>query len=229
MKRRAFTLIELLVAIAIIGILIGLLLPAIQAARWAARRMSCCNNLKQLGVALHGFHDTHKGIPPQATYTVGITFSGYSVHASLLPFIEQSSLFSKVDFNLGYAAQQDICRTKIPLYRCPSDPRDQTRIDNGIEFYPTTDGFNIGTWLGLDQLTGQGGDGVFGYNVRHSFAAISDGLSHTLAAADVKSFTPALLDGGQPSAINTPPPVSLPQHRVKAIEWSHRAAIIPEV
>lgn len=204
--RQAFTLVELLVVIAIIGILVGLLLPAVQAAREAARRMSCSNNLKQIGLAIHGFHDVYKGVPPQATYTVGSTFSGYSIHSRILPFVEQANLYSQVDFNLGYAAQPSICRMKLPLYRCPSDGRDETRIDGGIEFYPTNYGFNIGTWLGLDQQTAQGGDGAFGYNMRHNFAAITDGLSNTLAAADVKSFTPALLDGGQPSAAFTPPP-----------------------
>ena len=79
-------------------------------------------------------------------------------------------------------------------------------MDGGIEFYPTSYGFNIGTWLGLDRQTAQGGDGPFGYNLRHNFSAISDGLSNTLAAADVKAFTAALLDGGQPAAPNTPPP-----------------------
>jgi prepilin-type N-terminal cleavage/methylation domain-containing protein/prepilin-type processing-associated H-X9-DG protein len=206
--RRAFTLVELLIVIAIIGILVGLLLPAVQSARESARRMSCSNNLKQIGLAVHGFHDAHHGVPPQATYVVGSTFSGYSVHARLLPFIEQGDLHSKVDFNLGYAAQPEICKTKVPLYRCPSDHRDETRWDGGIEFYPTSYGFNIGTWLGLDLLTARGGDGAFGYNMRHSFSAISDGLSNTLATADVKAFTPTLVDGGQPSAINTPPPAT---------------------
>ncbi len=111
-----FTLVELLVSIAIIGILIGLLLPAIQAAREAARRMSCSNNLKQIGLAVHGFHDVNKGLPPQATYMVGSTFSGYSVHARVLPYIEQSSVHDLVDFNLGYAAQPNVCKLKIPLY-----------------------------------------------------------------------------------------------------------------
>ena len=204
--RNAFTLVELLVVIAIIGVLVGLLMPAVQAAREAARRMSCSNNLKQIGLAVHNFHDTFRGMPPQATYVVGSTFSGYSVHARILPFVEQGNLYSKVDFNLGYAAQPEICKTKIPLYRCPSDLHDETRVDGGIEFYPTSYGFNIGTWLGLDRQTAQGGDGAFGYNMRHKFSAITDGLSNTLAAADVKAFTPALLDSGQPAAPFTPPP-----------------------
>jgi prepilin-type N-terminal cleavage/methylation domain-containing protein/prepilin-type processing-associated H-X9-DG protein len=204
--RSAFTLVELLVVIAIIGLLVGLLLPAVQAAREAARRMSCSNNLKQIGLAVHLFHDSQQGMPPQATYVVGSTFSGYSVHARILPFVEQGNLYSQVDFNLGYAAQPQICRTKIPLYRCPSDLHDKTRMDGGIEFYPTSYGFNIGTWLGLDRQSGQGGDGAFGYNMRHRFSSISDGLSNTLAAADVKAFTAALLDGGQPAAPFSPPP-----------------------
>lgn len=205
-RRKAFTLIELLVVIAIIAVLIGLLLPAVQKVREAAARIKCANNLKQIGLAVHGYHDTNNGVPPQATYTAGSTFSGYSVHARILPYIEQGNLSTRVDFALGYAAQPDVCKTKIPLYRCPSDPKDGTRFDGGVEFYGTNYGFNIGTWLGLDQQTGTGGDGAFGYNLRHSFAAISDGLSNTLCAADVKTFIPALLDGGQPAAPFSPPP-----------------------
>ena len=122
-RRKAFTLVELLVVIAIIGLLVGLLLPAVQAAREAARRSSCLNNLKQLGLAVQSFHDVNKGMPPQATYAVGSTFSGYSVHARILPYLEQGNLFSQVDFQLGYAAQPAICKTKMPVYRCPSDPK----------------------------------------------------------------------------------------------------------
>ena len=204
--RHAFTLVELLVVIAIIGVLVGLLLPAVQAAREAARRMQCSNNLKQIGLAVHSFHDANKGMPPQATYVVGSTFSGYSVHARILPYLEQGSLYSQIDFALGYAAQPAICKTKMPVYRCPSDPKDENRIDGGVEFAPTNYGFNIGTWLGLDLVTAKGGDGAFGYNMRHNFSAITDGLSNTLCTAEVKSFTPALLDGGQPSAPFSPPP-----------------------
>jgi prepilin-type N-terminal cleavage/methylation domain-containing protein/prepilin-type processing-associated H-X9-DG protein len=204
--RVAFTLIELLVVIAIIAILIGLLLPAVQKVREAAARIQCGNNLKQIGLAVHGYHDANGGVPPQATYAIGSTFSGYSVHARILPYIEQDNLHRLVSFSAGYAAQPDICRTRIKLYRCPSDPKDWTRVDGGVEFYPTNYGFNIGTWLGLDQIAARGGDGAFGYNLTHTFGAITDGLSNTVAAADVKSFTPALLDGGQPATPNTPPP-----------------------
>ncbi|MBU6173853.1 MAG: DUF1559 domain-containing protein [Planctomycetes bacterium] len=205
-KREGFTLVEILVVFVVVGVLAGLLLPTVQASREAARRTQCTNNLRQLGIAVHGFHDQYKGVPPQATYRVGSTFSGYSIHARVLPFIEQNKLYSKIDFELGYSAQSSICKIKIPMYRCPSDPNEGTRWDDGVEFYPTNYGFNIGTWLGLDLKTGQGGDGAFGYNMRHSFAAFTDGLSHTICAADVKTFMPGLLDGGMPSAPFTRPP-----------------------
>jgi prepilin-type N-terminal cleavage/methylation domain-containing protein len=207
-QRKAFTLIELLVVIAIVGVLVGLLMPAVQAAREAARRMSCSNNLKQIGLAIQQFHDAHRALPPQATYKIGSTFSGYSAHARILPYLEQGNLFSRVNFSAGYASQPEICRTRIPTYLCPSEPNDRTRFDSGVEFAPTNYGISIGTWLGLDQQTGQGGDGAFGYNTTYGFEAITDGLSNTLCAAEVKTFTPALLDGGNPSAPFTPPPMT---------------------
>ena len=101
--RRAFTLVELLVVIAIIGILIALLLPAVQAAREAARRSACKNNLKQIGLAVQNFHDVNrrlpaswKGIPPT---TPGGNVDGWSVHAQILPYLEQGNLNSAIDFN----------------------------------------------------------------------------------------------------------------------------------
>lgn len=204
--RRGFTLIELLVVVAIIGILISLLLPAVQAAREAARRAECRNHLKQIGLALHSYLDAHGALPLQGTFAVGSTFSGYSVHARILPYMEMVSLHDRVDYHAGFAQQPDICQTRIPHYRCPSDPEDRTRPDGGVEFYPTNYGFCIGTWVGIDQQTGRAGDGAFGVNQARRLADISDGLSNTLAAAEVKSFVPAIMDGGQPVGPDAPPP-----------------------
>jgi prepilin-type N-terminal cleavage/methylation domain-containing protein/prepilin-type processing-associated H-X9-DG protein len=205
-RRPGFTLVELLVVIAIIGVLLGLLLPAVQAAREAARRLQCGNNLKQLGLALHGYTDAHRVLPMQGTFTPGGTFTGYSIHTRLLPYLEQPGLYAAANFAAGFAAQPEVCRTRVAAFRCPSDPKEGTRPEGGVEFAGTNYGFNIGTWLAVDQQTGEAGDGPFGVNQRHDPAAIADGLGQTLAAADVLTFTPGLLDGGRPASPFTPPP-----------------------
>lgn len=117
-RSRAFTLVELLVVIAIIGILVGLLLPAVQSAREAARRMQCSNNLKQLGLAMHNYESAYKKFP------AGRNSLAISTHAALLPFLEQTSLFSKIDWNVAWDhANNALPRgTAIPNFNCPSDP-----------------------------------------------------------------------------------------------------------
>ena len=127
-RRSAFTLVELLVVIAIIGILVGLLLPAVQAAREAARRMQCSNNLKQLGLALHTYHDVHNALPwsttyygPDGTYE---TNRGWAWSAMLLPFIEQGAAYNQINFgdyiptNPGNLA---VIAHAVPGAVCPSD------------------------------------------------------------------------------------------------------------
>jgi prepilin-type N-terminal cleavage/methylation domain-containing protein/prepilin-type processing-associated H-X9-DG protein len=125
----AFTLVELLVVIAIIGILVGLLLPAVQAAREAARRMQCTNNLKQLGLAMHMYHDTHKSFPPALVET-DLNRDGVNEHVGhwawgslILPFVEQSALHNQLGPGRNTpVSQTQFLRVPLPLMRCPSDP-----------------------------------------------------------------------------------------------------------
>lgn len=133
---RGFTLIELLVVIAIIAILVSLLLPAVQQAREAARRTQCKNNLKQLGIALHNYHDVHKTFPASGvagtTENVGGRYRqawlSWSGLAMLLPYIEQKNVYDQIDWgyrwdrNIAGNVNNTMARTRIPGFVCPSDP-----------------------------------------------------------------------------------------------------------
>jgi prepilin-type N-terminal cleavage/methylation domain-containing protein/prepilin-type processing-associated H-X9-DG protein len=140
-RRRGFTLIELLVVIAIIAVLIGLLLPAVQAAREAARRAQCVNNLKQMGIALHNYHDAFQTFAPGYVSAVlpGVTDAcnqdaengqsvdlgpGWAWGSMILPFLEQQPLYNSVNFSLSvaYAANNTCSTTSLTAYLCPSDP-----------------------------------------------------------------------------------------------------------
>lgn len=118
-RRSAFTLVELLVVIAIIGVLVALLLPAVQAAREAARRMQCTNNLKQIALGMHNYHDTKQTLP----FACGFTKQTGTWVAFLHPFIEQQNLYNTFDFNKSLAdpVNEPAVRTVVPTYLCPSD------------------------------------------------------------------------------------------------------------
>jgi prepilin-type N-terminal cleavage/methylation domain-containing protein len=205
-RRKAFSLVEMLVVIAIIGVLIALLLPAIQAAREAARRMSCLNNLKQIGIALHNYHDSQKQFPPSATLPRGSTFNSWSVQARLLPYLEAENLENLIDWDLGYNSQPAVTQVRVPTYLCPSEIDDRERPDGALTHYPLNYGVNLGTWFVFDPTTQQGGDGLVYPNSRTKMANVSDGTSHTIAFAEVKAWSPYLRDGGNPNAAGAPIP-----------------------
>lgn len=206
-RQNAFTLVELLVVIAIIGILIALLLPAVQAAREAARRTSCTNSLKQIGLALHNYHDTYKQFPASVILSPGVVpFDGWSAQARLLPFLEQENLEDLIDWNLDYKSQPAVTKTRVATYLCPSEIKDEERPDGSLTHYPLNYGINLGTWFVYDPNARRGGNGIAHPNSRTKFASVIDGTSNTLAFAEVKAWNPYLRDGGNPSAPDAPIP-----------------------
>lgn len=200
LTRAGFTLVELLVVIAIIGILVALLLPAVQAAREAARRAQCQNNLKQIGLAVHNYADTNKGLPPTIYTMAG--YGQWSAQARLLPFLEQANLQNLINFSLPYDVQPAVPKTRVPTYLCPSETQDQPSLRDGLEQYPLNYVCNQGIWLAFDPAGAQQPLGVFQPNLKMSLATIADGLSNTVGFAEVKAFQPNLKEG---TATNTPP------------------------
>lgn len=210
-RRGGFTLIELLVVMSIIAILIGLLLPAVQQAREAARRTQCKNNLKQIGLAVHNYLESKKQLPPSARVDLSVTTTtnngSWGVHGRILPYLEQANLYEKVNLEVGWDFQPVINNMKISVYVCPSDPRgDEARSfsDSRPTLFPTTYGFNFGTWFVFDPATGRGGNGAFFPNARLTMANFQrDGTSHTLLAAEVHAWQPYFRNAG-PSQTTIP-------------------------
>lgn len=203
---RGFTLIELLVVIAIIAILVALLLPAVQSAREAARRTECRNNLKQVGLALHNYLDVYRFFPPSFVSDVSTnnTPGGeWSVHARILPYVEQANLFRQANLSLAYRdpANLGIATQRVGLFICPSDPNDRQRESGGVAVhYPITYGYNGGTWRVWTNATRSPGNGAFAPNSKFNTAHFTDGTSNTLSFMEVKAFTPYNRDGDQGTA-----------------------------
>jgi prepilin-type N-terminal cleavage/methylation domain-containing protein len=191
-QRTAFTLVELLVVIAIIGILVALLLPAVQAAREAARRASCTNNLRQLGIALHNYHDTLNNMPVARNPWPLV----HSALARLLPYVEQENLQRLVDFTVpvSHADNQLASQTPVKLFVCPSDGaagRVPASTHAGTNYV-----VNNGTGTVAYGLIASG-DGLFTQSSL-GFRDITDGLSNTIAISE------SILGNGSTATGSTP-------------------------
>ncbi|GAC1450409.1 MAG: DUF1559 domain-containing protein [Isosphaeraceae bacterium] len=196
--RPGFTLIEVLVVIAVIAVLIALLLPAVQAAREAGRRIQCVNNLKQMGIALHTYHETHNSFPMGYVSSVAVndafpqqTSPGWGWGALLLPQLEQDTTYGSGNFNLPieHVANATTRTTKLDLYICPSDQ--YTGIytatqDNGtkiVEVATSSYAACFGARLEIANVPGQG-NGLFVRNRSFGIRDITDGSSHTIALGE---------------------------------------------
>jgi prepilin-type processing-associated H-X9-DG protein/prepilin-type N-terminal cleavage/methylation domain-containing protein len=196
--RLALTLIELLVVIAIIAVLIGLLVPAVQKVRAAAARSQCANNLKQIGLAMHGYMDGNNGLPPNGVYTYNgsavVQTSPWSAISRILPYIEQENLFRGIDFSTPYSTQPAITSRRVATYLCPAEINDKgsgTDPIYGNKNWTLNYAVNLGTWRVLISKATimQTGDGAFSPNLGFRPAHFTDGMSNTLALSEVKAYT----------------------------------------
>jgi prepilin-type N-terminal cleavage/methylation domain-containing protein len=204
-RTTGFTLIELLVVIAIIAILMGLLLPAVQAAREAARRTQCRNNLKQLGIAMHNYHDSFRMLPPlissfgstdvyQQDYATNS--EGFSVQARLLPYVEQANLQKLLNFGQpGFFGAYNnetpnplfasVFAMPLSLFLCPSDPTPTTVLGYQNFVYGCNNYMvSYGTGTGVNNDMRMSTDGVFFGNWGARFRDVTDGLSNTIVMSE---------------------------------------------
>jgi len=215
--RKAFTLVELLVVIAIIGVLVALLLPAIQTAREAARRASCSNNLRQVGLALQNYHDTFKTFPPSGFYGRPNSSGGnpqlayhHTWVTAILPFLEQKPLYDAINFNLPAYNQTipingvntPLQSVEVPTLRCPSDAGYKNGEQSqtwgfSVTNYAGSEGFHWWPTAGLNPAWGPPwtvlpvyGDyaGLFAPTRTNGLRDVTDGTSNTVAVAEVDSY-----------------------------------------
>ncbi|MDA0657325.1 MAG: DUF1559 domain-containing protein [Planctomycetota bacterium] len=205
--RPAFTLVELLVVIAIIGILVALLLPAVQAAREAARRSSCANNARQVVLAVHNFESAVRSFPASRNGA-----GGWSAQVALLPYLEESAIGQSVDLAANYnnatlaGTATQVAGLRIATYLCPSEKNDVQRVDTAKNEYnyPINYAVNLGVWFVYDPATRTGGEGTFYPGSQLRPADIVDGMSKSICLAEVKGYTPYGRNAGATGDIPVP-------------------------
>ncbi|MEM0926136.1 MAG: DUF1559 domain-containing protein [Planctomycetota bacterium] len=217
-KRRGLTLIETIVVTSIIGILAAMLLPAVQHARESVRRTQCSSHLRQWLIAVQNYQSVHRHYPPsfcvQPSQIQSGTGHSWSVHGRLLPYVEASSAAERIDLSIDWHDQVDrgVADLQPPMWLCPSEPQDSIRYRDGKRYVaPTSYGFSAGTWhvftpRNAGSLASRSGDGAFIVNGRLSPAAFLDGLSNTLAVAEVKTYQPYLRNLTTPALSQLPTP-----------------------
>jgi prepilin-type N-terminal cleavage/methylation domain-containing protein/prepilin-type processing-associated H-X9-DG protein len=195
--KRAFTLVELLVVVAIIGVLVALLLPAVQAARESARRSQCQSNLRQIGIALQAYHDVHKQLPvgcvEKRLPKTKPNGRQLAWSAEILPQLEEAPLWERIDFTAAYDSTQNAraAATIVSVYLCPSTNRLMVGREGNVvrnPAAPPTNGF-VGAAIDYGGVYGAGqtspsDNGVFLYDRVVKLSDITDGTSHTLAVAE---------------------------------------------
>jgi prepilin-type N-terminal cleavage/methylation domain-containing protein len=214
-SEKGFTLVELLVVIAIIAVLIGLLLPAVQSAREAARRVACQNNLRQLGLAVHNYESVRQHYPPASDLkgsraAGGSTAQPWSGQSLILPYLEGDSLYRRIDFQNGYHSDANrallppwgVAASRVDVLMCPSEPRDHARLapDGTPQHYPLNYAVSVGHYLIHDPASKTDGGAAFAPDGRLRHGSFTDGLSNTLAMSEVKAFTPRYHDCSTPSS-----------------------------
>jgi len=189
-KHRGFTLIELLVVIAIIAILIALLLPAVQQAREAARRTECKNNLKQIGIALHNYHETFNNFPPGWIGNLANANNfGWSVH--IFPFIEQTNIYNALNFLVPFSTADTNLSSLIPAFRCASDTGGGTiggvarsNYAGVIMYTHVIPGATPVTVTNPAAITATHGGGSFGNLSKRNFRDYKDGTANTIMVGE---------------------------------------------